>query len=238
MSRTTSALSLAHSIAGFVSFLVFLTNGRYRTLIDRILRLRLSPTTDRVRREVSFDYLNRQLVWHTFTEFLLFVLPLVGVSQWRRWLYRALRSFKSMLSSGSSSSDSQTEPMGELSFLPERTCPICYQSQNPPTTSEQGVMAISNAFGGLIGSGQTDVTNPYEALPCGCIYCFVCIAQNLEAEEGHGWICLRCGVLIKECQPWAGDVVEEVERRGDTGRKVGFESEISGSEESSFSDKR
>ena len=70
-------------------------------------------------------------------------------------------------------------------------------------------MAISGASGGIVGSAQTDVTNPYETMPCGCIYCFVCIAKRLEAEEGEGWICLRCGELVKECKPWAGDVLEE-----------------------------
>ena len=98
---------------------------------------------------------------------------------------------------------------GELAFLPERTCAICYQDQNPTSTSESEIMAISGASGGVIGSAQTDVTNPYETTPCGCIYCFVCIAKRLEAEEGEGWTCLRCGELVKECKPWAGDVLEE-----------------------------
>ena len=98
---------------------------------------------------------------------------------------------------------------GELAFLPERTCAICYQDQNPTSTTEGEIMAVSGASGGVVGSAQTDVTNPYETIPCGCIYCFVCIATRLEAEEGEGWICLRCGELIKECKPWAGDVLEE-----------------------------
>ena len=68
-------------------------------------------------------------------------------------------------------------------------------------------MAVTGASGGVIGSAQTDVTNPYETIPCGCVYCFVCIATRLEAEEGEGWMCLRCGHLVKECGPWAGDVL-------------------------------
>lgn len=68
-------------------------------------------------------------------------------------------------------------------------------------------MAVTGASGGVIGSAQTDVTNPYETIPCGCVYCFVCIATRLEAEEGEGLVCLRCGSLVKECRPWAGDVL-------------------------------
>lgn len=113
---------------------------------------------------------------------------------------------KALVKSGSE--EEETTSKGELAFLPERTCAICYQDQNPTSTSENEIMAISGASGGVVGSAQTDITNPYQNVPCGCIYCFACIAKRLVAEEGEGWICLRCGDLVKECKPWAGDVLE------------------------------
>jgi peroxin-2 len=194
-------------VAALASFLIFLLNGRYRTLLDRVLRLRLVPPTNQVSREVSFEYLNRQLVWHAFTEFLLFLLPLVGISRWRRWLGRVWRKAKSIARSGSAD-ESDHKSGGEIGFLPERTCAICYEQQNPTTTSETEIMAVTGGGSGVIGSAQTDVTNPYETIPCGCVYCFVCIATRLEAEEGEGFICLKCGEMVKECKPWSGDVVE------------------------------
>lgn len=172
--------------------MVFLVNGRYRTLVDRVLRLRLVAPSNQISREVSFEYLNRQLVWHAFTEFLLFLLPLMGINRWRRWLSKAWRKAKALTQGD--------ETGGELSFLPERTCAICYQDQNL-TTSEQ---ALAGA-GGVVGSAETDITNPYEAA-CGCIYCFVCIATRLA--DGEAFVCLRCGELVKHCKPWSGDVVE------------------------------
>lgn len=69
-------------------------------------------------------------------------------------------------------------------------------------------MAATARTGGFIGSAQTDITNPYETIPCSCVYCFVCIATRLEAEDDTGWTCLRCGELVKGCRPWAGDVLE------------------------------
>jgi len=223
LSLLTSRITSIHSTAALVSFLVFLVNGRYRTLLDRILKMRLAPPTSQVSREISFEYLNRQLVWHAFTEFLLFVLPLAGISRWRRWLSRIWRTTKSMIQSGS---DNEAEiKSGELSFLPERTCAICYQDQNSNPTSENDIMAASGASGGVIGSAQTDITNPYETIPCGCIYCFVCLASRVEAEEGEGWICLRCGEIVKECKPWGGDVLEEVSRPATTSKSVGFSDE-------------
>ena len=199
LSRVSSIASTTHSIAAFASFLVFLVDGRYRTLLDRLLRMRLVPPSNQTRREVSFEYLNRQLVWHAFTEFLLFLLPLVGINRWRRWISRAWRTARKVVKKDTKEENPISE--GELAFLPGRTCAICYQDQNS--------VPDMNASGGVVGSAQTDVTNPYETIPCKCVYCFVCIATRLESEEGEGWTCLRCGEHVQECQPWAGDVLVE-----------------------------
>ncbi|KAI4152866.1 MAG: hypothetical protein LQ340_002667 [Diploschistes diacapsis] len=192
LTRLTTFASTTHDIASFVSFLIFLVNGHYRTLLDRVLRLRLVAPSNQINREVSFEYLNRQLVWHAFTEFLLFLLPLLGVSRWRRWANKAWRKARTLTKG--------EDEGGELSFLPERTCAICYQEQNPTSTEE--VLMVG---GGIVGSAQTDITNPYEG-SCGCVYCYVCLATRLI--DGEGFLCLRCGEIIKKCKPWAGDVVE------------------------------
>ncbi|KAI0435058.1 Pex12 amino terminal region-domain-containing protein [Xylaria sp. FL1042] len=195
LSNLTTRITTMHSMAAFVSFLVFLLHGRYRTILDRVLRMRLAPPTSQVSREVSFEYLNRQLVWHAFTEFLLFVLPLVGINRWRRWLSRTWRKTKELIHAGPE--EDAGDKKGEFAFLPERTCAICYQDQNS-AISETEVLAAA-ASSGVVGSAQTDITNPYETIP----------STRLEREEGEGWTCLRCGELVKECKPWNGDVLEE-----------------------------
>lgn len=233
-SRITEYLDSAHDLASLFSFLVFLVNGRYRTITDRLLRLRLTPTSHSTSREVSFEYLNRQLVWHAFTEFLLFLLPLVGISRWRRILARTWRKAKSSIlallgrtPTPSDDDDDEAKTSGELGFLPERTCAVCYRDQNPTTATEQDIISQSAGGGGVVGSAATDITNPYEAVPCGCVYCFACLAQRIANEEGEGWTCLRCGELVKECRPWDGDVLEETRRThsqssGGNGKSVGF----------------
>jgi len=223
-SRLTSLASNAHAVAAFASFLVFLLHGRYRTLLDRILRMRLAPPTSQVSREVSFEYLNRQLVWHAFTEFLLFVLPLIGISRWRRWFMRTWRKSKDIFTTGGENQDGEgSEKKGEYAFLPERTCAICYQDQNAVTTEAELIVAAASS--GVVGSAQTDITNPYETIPCGCIYCFVCLTQRLEQEEGESWTCLRCGTLVKESKPWNGDVMESP-TRSSTHKTVGFVDDV------------
>jgi peroxin-2 len=116
--------------------------------------------------------------------------------------------------------EDEVEKRGELAFLPERRCAICYKDQNPASTSESDIIAAS--AGGIVGSAQTDITNPYETVPCGCIYCFVCIVQKVEGEEGEGWVCLRCGEIVKKCKPWNGDVLEEIRPPTTSGKIVGF----------------
>lgn len=49
------------------NFLAFLGNGKYRTVTDRLLGMRLTYAERTLNRNVSFEYLNRQLVWHAFT---------------------------------------------------------------------------------------------------------------------------------------------------------------------------
>jgi peroxin-2 len=222
LSQLSSTVSTAHAAAAFISFLVFLLDGRYRTLLDRMLRMRLAPPTSQVHREVSFEYLNRQLVWHAFTEFLLFVLPLVGINRWRRWLARTWKKTRDIINTNPA--DAGTDKKGEYAFLPERTCAICYQDQNSATT-ENEIMAAAAASSGIVGSAQTDITNPYETIPCGCIYCFVCLVTRIEREEGEGWNCLRCGQLVKESRPWNGDVLEPPSR-SPTAKTVGFVDDI------------
>ncbi|EPQ28782.1 uncharacterized protein PFL1_03585 [Pseudozyma flocculosa PF-1] len=74
--------------AVLANFAVFLNNGKYRSVADRLLGMRLTYAQRTMNRNVSFEFLNRQLVWHAFTEFLLFLLPLVRPRRLFRRLMR------------------------------------------------------------------------------------------------------------------------------------------------------
>jgi peroxin-2 len=120
------------------------------------------------------------------------------------------------------------ETVGELAFLPERTCAICYKETD------------AESAGASLGGGRaTDVTNPYEAVECGHVYCYVCLAGKIELEEGEGWTCLRCGGVVKRCRPWRGGL-EGLTGVGDWGeevygqRKVDFDDDSDGSVHSSM----
>jgi peroxin-2 len=44
-----------------------MSKPRYRTLADRLLQMRLVPSRRQVKRDVSYEFMNRQMVWHAFT---------------------------------------------------------------------------------------------------------------------------------------------------------------------------
>lgn len=103
-----------YKAASFANLLVFLYTGRYRTLIERVIRARLVYGSPHMNRAVSFEYMNRQLVWNEFSEMLLLLLPLLNSS-----------SMKSLLRPFSKDKSSSAE--GDANV-----CPICLASPTVP----------------------------------------------------------------------------------------------------------
>ncbi|MCO5571821.1 hypothetical protein L7F22_025569 [Adiantum nelumboides] len=99
-----------YKAASFINLLLFLRTGRYRSLIERLLSARLVYQRPNMSRTVSFEYMNRQLVWHEFSELLLLILPLLNIT-----------SIKKALTFPFSS-----EQMSKTK-LKENACPICEQ---------------------------------------------------------------------------------------------------------------
>ena len=66
-------------------------------MLERLLRARLVTQKAVMGRALSFEYLNRQLVWHELSELMLFVLPLLRVTQLKRLLQRHLPPLAALL---------------------------------------------------------------------------------------------------------------------------------------------
>jgi peroxin-2 len=54
--------------------LLFFCSCRYRTIADRLLCMSLVPSRRLVKRDVSYEFMNRQMVWHAFTVSYLAIL--------------------------------------------------------------------------------------------------------------------------------------------------------------------
>ncbi|KDP37263.1 hypothetical protein JCGZ_06319 [Jatropha curcas] len=101
-----------YKAASFGNLLIFLYTGRFRNLVERVLRARLVYGSPNMNRAVSFEYMNRQLVWNEFSEMLLLLLPLLNSS-----------SIKNLLSPFSKDKSSS-------SSVDDGNCPVC---QTTPT---------------------------------------------------------------------------------------------------------
>ncbi|XP_060920529.1 peroxisome biogenesis factor 2 [Labrus mixtus] len=104
-----SCLILASSIAqlaSLINFLVFLRRGRHPVLAERIVGARAVFSKPNVVRDVTYQYMNRELLWHGFAEFLIFLLPLVNT----RKLKATLSSL--VLGGGSADGKGATEGTG------------------------------------------------------------------------------------------------------------------------------
>lgn len=75
--------------ASFLNFLVFLQQGKYPTLAQRILSLSQESTR---KRNIEYNYMTRELLWHSFSEFLVFALPLINYQSVRHKITRFMNS--------------------------------------------------------------------------------------------------------------------------------------------------
>ncbi|KAF8929973.1 Vacuolar protein sorting-associated protein 41 [Haplosporangium bisporale] len=158
----------AFKIFSLVNFLAFLYAGKYRTILERILSMRLVYAERNSNRQASFEFLNRQMVWHAFTEFLMFLMPLINVSKLKRNVKRMLLPAALMSAN-------------ELSALPAHICAICHESNTAAPTTTPG------------NATSTFIHNPY-ITDCGHIYCYYCVKTKMMIDDE--WCCLRCGKKV------------------------------------------
>jgi peroxin-2 len=104
-----------------INFMLFLFQGKYRNLADRVLAMRLVYASQYMDRSVSFDFMNRELVWNSFAEMLLFLLPLINFDRVKRWF------------SGYGTRN-LVDPYNKTPF----DCPICTHSISVPYVTDCG----------------------------------------------------------------------------------------------------
>ncbi|KAJ1674668.1 peroxisome assembly protein (Peroxin-2) [Spiromyces aspiralis] len=170
-------------LASLLNYLAFLANGRYKSVVERILSLRLTYAKPQLAHSVSMEFLNRQMVWHAFTEFLMFVVPLVNAAKLRATVGKAIRK---ALGLPPASVDEA------IAKLPKNTCAICF-------TASPARDVADGAAVGQFDTGSCRVTNPYSG-KCGHAYCYICIRTKLMVEK-DACCCLRCGTRISAIKP-------------------------------------
>ncbi len=73
-----SRMDLALQVAQLGHFLLFLVQGKYRSLAERVLRIQAGHNEQPTLEEIDFESMNRELLWHGFADALIFLLPLIN----------------------------------------------------------------------------------------------------------------------------------------------------------------
>ncbi|XP_071387123.1 peroxisome biogenesis factor 2 [Centroberyx affinis] len=88
--RSLALVSGIAQLASLANFLVFLRNGRHPVLAERIVGARTVFSNPNTVRDVTYEYMNRELLWHGFAEFLIFFLPLINTRKVKATVYSFL----------------------------------------------------------------------------------------------------------------------------------------------------
>ncbi|GLI64871.1 hypothetical protein VaNZ11_008258, partial [Volvox africanus] len=144
----------AFTLAAAVNSWVFLSRGDYRSLLERLVGARLVWRQAAMNRIISFEYLNRQLVWQELSEALLLLMPLVDIARWRRAALRALPRPEPVAAPAVAATASASASTAVAAAGP---CPLC---------------------------GSDDLLTSVVALPCRHTYCYYCLRSQTEADAG------------------------------------------------------
>ncbi|PIK36528.1 putative peroxisome biogenesis factor 2 [Apostichopus japonicus] len=77
-------------IAICIFLLVFLRQGTFQTILERALGIRARFENPQAMRQVSFEFMTRELLWHGFAEFLFFLLPFVNFQRLKNNIRRRI----------------------------------------------------------------------------------------------------------------------------------------------------
>jgi len=169
------ATDKAYRVASLANFLFFLVDGRYRSLADRVLKMRLVPARNESVRAVSFELINQQLLFEGFSEVLLVVLPLIDWSAFLRLFVKWRNLIKRFL----------------LWIVPKRFSEAVFGPQaQETTTAEPGADGWK-----CVACGESPAVMPHQALPCKHVYCYFCLKTLTSRVSSAS--CLSCDKTIE-----------------------------------------
>ena len=116
--KTMTLVEMAWKALELANYVTFLGDGAYRGALERVIGARLVYGDVRASRHVSFDYLNRQLIWSEVSDFVLFVLPLLHVGSIGRLVNKYLPMNESI--------------RGTATVGADATCPVCETTKESP----------------------------------------------------------------------------------------------------------
>jgi len=170
-------LEKAIAVLNIINTLIFLQEGKYPTLITRILNLKPSSTkSPSIGRDVGYSFISRELLWYSFLELVSSVLPTVNIHFIKSWFQSRIAKYISTAKDEKKIAIHHNlgETFNSFKDISREildNCIICKQSP-----------IILPTAGG-----------------CRHFFCYYCIAGHVEATSGGSYQCPKCGApLTKE----------------------------------------
>lgn len=84
-----------YNIMNLANSLLFLYHGNYRTIYERMLRLKCGSTSPDQQQhyQIELEFMKRELLWHAFAEFLAFILPLINFYKLKNSIRNLLKTY-------------------------------------------------------------------------------------------------------------------------------------------------
>lgn len=129
--RRIHSLEKLYQVLSVLNFLAFLWNGAYVGVVHRMLGMKQEYLRPQTARFVGFEYMNRQMIWNGFTEFMLFIMPMVPtkrIARTAKWIANSALSLVRL------TPPTPTESLQKNGSV----CPICTHSINIPYETNCG----------------------------------------------------------------------------------------------------
>lgn len=164
------------SLGNFLAFISGLSN--YRSLFELWIQSRVVYRQPTAPRAVSYEYLNRQLVWSELGEVLLFLLPLVNSDVFKQAIRSVFPRLPSLFS--------QNDFLDGVSKRELDSSPVIKKN-----------VEISRPICGICG--KQDIIDPYLAKPCNHEFCYFCLRSQVLAQPIFK--CPICLSIVDAMQP-------------------------------------
>lgn len=177
------------SLAQLLHFLVFLRSAAYRGIPERVCKLRLLPSSEQaLLRMPNYEFMNRQIIWATVSDFLGTFLPairwpLIVMHRWLVYLVqRGIQWLRRALDRCHRRGPDQEQRRIGTDQAPTR--PRARQDDSPPPCAVCGAER-----------SRTPTT-----ARCGHVFCYYCLAQNAAEDAGH--LCPVCHSFAEPSARW------------------------------------
>lgn len=149
-----------YNTINFINSLIFLYYGKYRSVWERFLNLGIGLQTKQTKtskNELQFELMNRELLWHSFAEFLTFILPLINFYRVRNSFVNIFRAYV-LRTNTKQLSNINERKLNDLKF-----CQIC--NEWPINAHEFGCKHVF-CYYCLMSNFLSDQTNGFNCPKC------------------------------------------------------------------------